>query len=231
MSDDRIERWPDRTKVSALSRDFVLVGLTPGRDARKKRDMWKFVTVASLAGGGAAICLLAARLASTRRVRYSQILREWRDGKTWTMANAFEGVGQSADPQTTAMRLYLAGVSLLQAGRVKEAARAFGAAHHSNPHLETAALLTFACLKAKEGEDTDLLEQVVQTWQEMKSPDVVAHAPDRLIVELLTDVKGCSTSLSPLGRLAWGVLPPSQQARMAQLLNDATCRWVDPLRE
>lgn len=193
--------------------------------------MWKHVTVAALAGGGAALCLMAARLASTRRVRYSQILREWRDGRTWTMTNAFEGDGQSTDPQTTAMRLYLAGVSSLRGGRVKDAARAFGAAHHNNPHLETAALLTFACLKAKEGRDTDLLEHVVRTWREMKSPDVVAHAPDRLIIESMTDVKGCSVRLSPLGRLTWGVLPPSQQARMAELLNDATCRWVDPLRE
>lgn len=121
---------------------------------------------------------------------------------------------------------YLLGCACLRAGRVREAARAFGAAHHHDCDLETAALLTFACLKAREGPGTDLIERVLTTWEEMQRPDVTRRTADRRMLRCLASTTRTAPELSPLGRLIWGVAGPAQQARIESILKTGDERWA-----
>ena len=113
---------------------------------------------------------------------------------------------------------YLLGCLHLRSCRVKEAARAFGMAHHSDYRLETAALLTFACLKAKEGEGSDIIEQILVTWQEMKRPDVVHRAEDRRMLDCLASTTRDVPTTSQLGRLIWLVTGPAHQSKIEEML-------------
>lgn len=110
---------------------------------------------------------------------------------------------------------YLLGCGHLRSGRVKDAARAFGMAYHQDVELESAALLTFACLKAAEGETSDILDQIAITWGEMKSPRFVDSAADCRVIEALGagDAPG---GLTMLGRLAWAVTGERQRGALGR---------------
>jgi hypothetical protein len=126
---------------------------------------------------------------------------------------------------------YLCGCACLGEYRAKHAARAFGMAHHADSNLETAALLTFACLKASDGEDSDLIEQITTTWHEMKKPDILRRQEDRLLLDCLETASAkAPPSLSPLGRLAWLVVGPVLRDRIERLVAGNDPRWA-PLRK
>ena len=98
------------------------------------------------------------------------------------------------------------GVTLVREGKTKDAARAFGMAHHAEHRLENAALLTFACLKAREGDDSDLVEQLINTWLEAGSTPVTRTRTDAAMLASLDTADEKVVPLSPLGHLAWAVL-------------------------
>ena len=91
-----------------------------------------------------------------------------------------------ADTPINGPASYLLACAHLRDGRTREAAREFGAAYHADCNLESAALLTFACLKSREGPDTDITEQIEKTWHEMKRPDLLEHWEDRAMLLTLS---------------------------------------------
>lgn len=102
----------------------------------------------------------------------------------------------------SALAWYLLGTAQLRRGGVQNAARSFGMAHHRDCGLESAALLTFACLKSREGDEDDLIHQIVTTWGEMKRPDLAATEVDRVAAACIS-LPGRPENLSTLGVLTW----------------------------
>jgi hypothetical protein len=123
------------------------------------------------------------------------------------------------------------GVALARDGRTKDAARSFGMAHHADHRLENAALLTFACLKAKEGADSDLVEQLIQTWYETGSMPITRTRADRSLMASLDDRDDTTSRLTALGRLAWTVLGPAARDRLRVQWQSAAASGVECLVE
>ncbi len=174
------------------------------------------VVLAALVGSGSAAC--AARRS---RARYRRAIGLWRATAPADRLAAMQALLAAEGASGPAW--YLCGCAALREYRCKEAARAFGMAHHADCNLETAALLTFACLKASEGETSDILEQIVITWREMNQPDVLRTGADRLMLECLSE-DDPPERLSPLTRLAWSVVGPALRTRLPILAADA--RWA-----
>lgn len=118
-----------------------------------------------------------------RRTGYRDLLKEW-----------------SATPEIERKRLidlwleknprcgaawFLLGVLDLRSGRTRHAARAFGMAHHCDVRIESAALLTFTCLKANEGCSQDFTEQATRTWIEMKRPLIGESWEEKSIFQIV----------------------------------------------
>jgi len=80
---------------------------------------------------------------------------------------------------------YLLGKEMLQANDLNAAARAFGMAYHQNVDITSAAVLTFACLKAARSEQPKLKAQFIQTWEEMKSPPLGVNTSERQVLQLM----------------------------------------------
>jgi hypothetical protein len=180
---------------------------------------------------GAAVFLVAG-LVIQARLRTGRLYAE--ACQQWTAAVAADREGAMRSllnrPGLNGPAWYLCGCACLQEYRAKQAARAFGMAHHADSNLETAALLTFACLKAADGQDSDLVEQITTTWQEMKNPDILHRQQDRLLLDCLEATCGqAPASLSPLGRLAWLVVGPVLRDRIERLVTGDDACWA-PLR-
>ncbi len=102
------------------------------------------------------------------------------------------------DPCAKAPAWYLVGCLHLRTGDVREAARAFGMAYHGDDRLESAALLTFTCLKAGNDGAASLLTHALTTWKEMKAPDLPRTAEDRMLLACLEQAEAAAPSHSPL---------------------------------
>jgi hypothetical protein len=170
----------------------------------------------------AVLALLAAAVAgstlrafSERRRRYGDAVHLWQSTPVEQRLEVFSALPLEREPSGPAW--YLLGCARLHENQTRSAARAFGMAHHADWKLESAALLTFACLKAGEGSDSDLVEQIAVTWQEMKRPELLKRREDRLLLECLDVTVGPAPALSPLGRLAWLVVGPPLRPRVEQL--------------
>lgn len=163
-----------------------------------------------------------------KRRRYEAVVARWEKSPATDRGTAMEALLNGSVPNAAAW--YLAGAAQLREGHIRRAARAFGIAHHSDARLESAALLTFACLKAREGPSSDLLEQIARTWIEMKRPDLAASMEDRRILKCLLATTPEAPPLSLVGQLAWSVVSPAEQAQMGMLINDAGCEWARVLR-
>ncbi len=132
---------------------------------------------------------------------------------------------------------YLLGCAHLRANRTKEAARAFGFAHHCDCNLETAALLTFACLKAREGEGSDIVEQILVTWEELGRPELARRVEDRRMLSCLVSTsRDAPTTPIPHGKpgLEWLirlVTDPMQQSRFERMIAADNPRYSAPLAD
>jgi hypothetical protein len=80
---------------------------------------------------------------------------------------------------------FLRGLLDLRSERVRHAARAFGMAHHCDVNLESAALLTFTCLKTTDCDPENLLNLANSTWLEMKRPAIGTSWEEKLIFDAL----------------------------------------------
>src|SRR5262249_9776702 len=79
---------------------------------------------------------------------------------------------------------YLLGCAHLQACEVAAAAACFGKAYHAEWRLESAALLTFACLKASaaDGGLARLHDIMLTTWSEVGRPPLGRRAVERQLI-------------------------------------------------
>ncbi|MBN2561329.1 MAG: hypothetical protein JXQ75_10410 [Phycisphaerae bacterium] len=149
-----------------------------------------------------------------RQNQYAQAMRLWQETPSGRRAAAMSALPLDAEPNGPAW--YLTGCAHLHNGDTRQAARAFGMAHHADCNLESAALLTFACLKATEGEDSDIVEQIITTWHEMSQPDILRQKQDRLMLACLGSTADETPDLPPLGRLAWLVVAPHLRPKVQQ---------------
>jgi len=147
-----------------------------------------------------------------RRRQYDRIIRQYQsappDKRKDVLGPAADGV------ELNPAAWYLRGALAMREGRMRDAARSFGMAHHADCRLQTAALLTFAGLKASEGEGSDIIEQVVRTWEEMGRPAITAQREDRVMMDCLETEGRAGPELSAVGRLVWLMVGPAQRARI-----------------
>ncbi len=173
--------------------------------------MWIWIlvlVVATLILAAGATAFLDAR---RRRREYDLATRLWRDTPDEERLDALTAL--AVDGHTNGPAWYLIGCAHLRLSHPKQAARAFGIAHHADCNLETAALLTFACLKARDGEDSDIIEQINDTWHEMNEPNIFHRKEDRRILACLGETsKTTPPGLAPPEQLAWSVLGPAARS-------------------
>lgn len=181
--------------------------------------MWPWLTGITLGIVVLAAVLMTLGAAARRRRRYDSAVRLWMETAPERRRKAFEDRIQG--PAIDAAAWYLLGCAYLQEGRPRLAARAFGVAHHADYTLETAAMLTFACLKASDGPDSDIVEQMIRTWHEMREPNLLHREEDRLMVECLASTTA-PPALSPLGRLIWLTVSPDQQGKIQKMLTNGS---------
>lgn len=177
--------------------------------------MWLVVVIAVLLLVPVAILAAWRKSVEKQRRDYASVISTWRNAEPEVRIHSLQRLLDG--PESNAAAWYLTGVSMLREGRIRSAARCFGIAHHLDSKIETAALLTFACLKARENVDTDLVEQILRTWTEMKEPDLLKHEEDRRFIECLLETTRETPVITAVGRLAWGVVPASEQDRMESM--------------
>ena len=175
------------------------------------------VAAAILALVAAAVAGSSLRAYSERRRRYSDAVHLWQSTPDERRLEVFSALPLEQDLNGPAW--YLLGCAHLHHSQIRSAARAFGMAHHADCKLESAALLTFACLKAGEGSDSDVVDQIAITWDEMKRPEPLKCREDRLLLECLDTTVGPAPRLTPLGRLAWLVVGAALRPRVEQVFS------------
>lgn len=148
-----------------------------------------FSTLATwIAGAAVFVAALSALLQSAQRQRNTRLATD-----LWVRSAPADRRRLLDDfidlkPETAAAH-YLYGCACLREGDVAAAARAFGAAYHADYRLESAAMLTFACLKAyaDEAGTGTLRQHVLTTWDEMKRHRLAISAIERSVIEALGD--------------------------------------------
>ncbi len=123
---------------------------------------------------------------------------------------------------------FLLGADMLRAGKMTDAARAFGMAHHADWELESAALLTFACLKSRDDGGEVFLQHLSTTWIEMRQPGLGTRAAERLVLDGLAEDGEEPKRLTALGQIAWRVGPPGTREALKRIASgDAVAaRWA-----
>lgn len=178
-----------------------------------------------LVGAATVTLLVAQRL---RRQVDRRAVEAWIRSTSENRGDAMQALLD--EPATNACASYLLAAHHLRNGRVKQAAREFGVAHHSDYRLESAALLTFACLKAIEGPESDIVEQIVRTWEEMRRPEIGRSADEKALLECLAQTTRDPPPLSPIGRLVWCVVSPDCCREVEQLLAGDGPAWAALLK-
>lgn len=127
---------------------------------------------------------------------------------------------------------FLLGTDLLRAGRMADAARAFGMAHHADWQLESAALLTFTCLKSRDEGGEAFLRHLTTTWIELRRPVPGERAVEQLVLDGLAENGEEPSRLSALGRVAWRVGPPEVREALSRITsgNSEIEDWAEALR-
>lgn len=188
--------------------------------------MWTWFLLAAVAVI-TAILIADALFATRRRQRgYEQALTAWRTCGPGERQAVIARLSAATDHGTrNAQAWFLLGCHHLAEGEYRQAARAFGIAHHSDYRFASAALLTFAALKAASPAGGDWVALLAATWHEVGRPDPTATREDARTLACLESTTRDPPLLSPLGRLAWLVSGPSAQARIEFLLSHP----ADPL--
>ena len=189
---------------------------------RRAVSPWIWIIFAFLLAAVGAIP--AVRIRRRRQRCFDVAIRTFQDAPAAKRSEAMRDLIKTTDSNGPAW--YLLGCSLLRDNRTEEAARAFGMAHHRDCNLQTAALLTFACLKAKSADSTDIIDQILATWEELRQPDVLSRVEDRLLLDCLVETtRDEAPRLSALGRMIWLVAGPASQSRIEELLETDEPRW------
>lgn len=136
----------------------------------------------------------------------------------------------SVDPASP-LAWYLRGREAFRAGDRGSAARFFGMAHHLDPDLLSAALLTFTALKSAPTDSRDddaWLRVLVETWREMNPPHPDFERADHAAWQHADDASPAPDDLSDLGRLAW-IVAPDRSRTTIQDLRPRRPAWADDL--
>lgn len=187
----------------------------------------RFVLIIGVLSVG--LIVVAAFVSRRRRIETdTRAIAAWTGSTADARAAAVRALLDDATPNAGAS--FLLAADHLRHGRVKEAAREFGIAYHGDYRLEAAALLTFACLKAREGTESDIVEQIVRTWQEMKQPELGKSRIEQALLQCLVETTRDPPPLSPIGRLIWSVVPPNGCSQIEQHLIGNAPTWATCLR-
>lgn len=189
--------------------------------------MWTWTVLAVVAIVSCAGLFAGVRASVLANRQHRETIRAFLDSPREIRAERMQALLDRDCANATAW--YLLGCARLAEYRTTEAARAFGMAHHRDCGLKVAAMLTFACLKAADGRDSDVIDQWVDTWQEMKQPDVMDTAQDRRMFESLAAAEQPPPTASSLGRLIWLAVGPEHRTKMRHMLASTDPRW-GPLR-
>lgn len=122
-----------------------------------------------------------------------------------------------AEPKNAAA-WYLLGAVRLRAGQTREAARCFGTAYHRDDRFESAALLTFTCLKSREDDYADFVCSAIATYREVREKNPGRTPQDAGVLEALGDDGRPHAKLSPLGRLIWCMTRPENRDRLDRII-------------
>lgn len=177
--------------------------------------MWLWLILVLMLGLAGLVVVSAMRARVDRHRQYAEAIRLWSQTTASRRPDAMRCL--LAHQEANGPAWYLLGCAMLLEGHTKQAARAFGMAHHGDCNLETAALLTFACLKATEGSNSDVVRQIATTWEEMNRPNLFRRHEDRLMLDCLAKSGQGPPALSRLARLAWLVIAPPLRPMPEQL--------------
>ncbi|QDV89267.1 hypothetical protein RAS2_03320 [Phycisphaerae bacterium RAS2] len=174
---------------------------------------WKaLVVMGMLAGGGVSLGTVFSVRA--RRARYRSAIQAWRAAPPDRRAEALEPFATGPD---RAAAWFLLGAERLRTGDMADAAKKFGMAHHSDWELESAALLTFTCLKSRDEDGEAFLRHLSTTWTEMRRPALGAREAEQLVLDSLAEDGDESARLSMLGLVAWRVGPPGAREALSRI--------------
>lgn len=188
--------------------------------------MWIWLLLAAIVAGVALIATDAALRARRREQSYEQALAAWRTLGPAERISAIRALAEASDHGTrNAQAWFLLGCHHVAEKDFRMAARAFGIAHHADYRFTSAALLTFAALKAASPGGGDWTTLLAATWQEVGRPDPFKSREDARTLACLESTTRDPPLLSPLGRLAWLVSGPDCQSRIEYTLNHES----DPL--
>jgi hypothetical protein len=106
------------------------------------------------------------------------------------------------DPRCPIARYVLACADF-DSGRPASAVRSMMIAHHSDPALQSAALLVFAGLNWIEKRNRPLLDVLVATWEEFRRPQFDRTPREKLLLDAFAEPAEGLQGVSPLARGLW----------------------------
>ena len=148
-------------------------------------------------------------VASEYRRRWLRTTRTRRAISGWQTAAVEDRVkvleALVAEDYRAATAWYLLGCLAARRHDFATAARLFGMAHHVDADLTSAAVLTFACLKAAgdpRADDRAASRALAQTWSEMRKPMVGQSALEQTVLRVIQPGEPAASDRPPLERLA-----------------------------
>ncbi|MBX3394630.1 MAG: hypothetical protein KF841_04610 [Phycisphaerae bacterium] len=143
-------------------------------------------------------------------------LTAWRETPPPERMNRLKAIVEAEPNNATAW--YLLGAVRLRAGQTREAARCFGAAYHRDDRFESAAILTFSCLKSREDDYADFVFSAIATYREVREKNPGRTALDAGVLNALDDEGRPLAAFSPIGRVIWCMTSPENRNRLDRIL-------------
>lgn len=98
---------------------------------------------------------------------------------------------------------YLMACHCIDQGRMATGVRHFMVAHHSEPQLQSAAVLVFAGLAWSLRQNEELLPVLLDTWEEFRRPHFDQLPRERLLLDAFDEAEPGLDAVSPLARGLW----------------------------
>lgn len=175
-------------------------------------------------------CGLGEWLRSRRSTRSRKAAIEaWLERDSTSRDERLAGLTGS-DPSNS-LAWYFRGCSAFRSRDFAAAARYFGMAHHRDPDLLSAALLTFTALKSASNDGRHIdrwLRELIETSREMNLSHTALDRGDEVTTLLDPQFSAAPDALSSLGRLAWLVDNPSGDHAVRDVMEQRP-GWAAPL--
>jgi len=113
---------------------------------------------------------------------------------------------------------YLLGCYCYDRGRIATGVRHMMVAHHSEPALESAALLVFAGLNCLTRGGGALLPVLLDTWEEFRRPEFDRRDAERLLLDAFAEPPEPLDGLSPLARRLWRLPIPTLRTQLREVV-------------